>query len=336
MGADLSDAIEAQQSGVEYERAAVGCVWFEVNHNNHAVAADRIVPAPCEEVLAVYVLEDRRPVEVARRFAAADLVEACDEWREALGSSHIPSLHLIFLRVEIFLAARLPRRCLEEFHCWPVDPPIASREGCQREPHLKHRPFTSVQCGVKNVGRVGPKVWAKEFRDRGRCHLVDIVGQFLFCSPPCEVCVRLSESEFGKAIHRFGPRKSLCQKEHIGVCAVNIGDQPLPECKRFGVGIVDPEDPHPLLHPKPHNVTECIPELSPVVALEIKWHDVLIFLWGIFSVLNRAVAALSKPLRMLLHPRVIRRTLHGQIQGQFQAERLRPAPQSLKILKVPQ
>jgi hypothetical protein len=77
--------------------------------------------------------------------------------------------------------------------------------------------------------------------------------QFRLGVAPGEVRVRLRITKLGQTLHNFRPRKGLGQKDHVRVIALHFSDTPFPERKRFGVRIVDAEDPHALVDPVDEN-----------------------------------------------------------------------------------
>ena len=85
------------------------------------------------------------------------------------------------------------------------------------------------------------------------------------------------------------------------------------------MGVIHAENTHPLLNPEQENAPEFLPEFAPVLGLKVKGINVLIFLWWIFGILNGSIRTLYKPLVVFLHIGVVRGTLEGDIQGNFDA-----------------
>src|SRR5215472_15629131 len=113
----------------------------------------------------------------------------------------------------------------------------------------------------------------------------------------------------------------------------NLGDEPLPEGKRLGVGIVDTEDAHALLDPENENALQFFPQLTPARALEVDWVDVLVLFGRIFRILNRAVRTLDEPFGVLLHIRVVGCALQSDIERHLQAVFARFGNVSSEILE---
>jgi hypothetical protein len=75
------------------------------------------------------------------------------------------------------------------------------------------------------------------------------------------------------------------------------------------VWIINPEDTDTLRDPVENNSPEFIAELRSVFTVEVKWIDVLIFLWGIFCVLHGTVRPLEEPFFVFFDVWMVRRTL---------------------------
>ena len=115
--------------------------------------------------------------------------------------------------------------------------------------------------------------------------------------------------------------------------AVDVGDEPLPEGERLRVWVVDAEDSHSLLHPEPHRCPERLPQLPPLLALEVERDDVLVFLGRILRVLDRAVGPVAEPLGVLADPWMVGRALHREVKRQFDAEGFGPLSEPLEVVE---
>src|SRR5215471_2218050 len=113
----------------------------------------------------------------------------------------------------------------------------------------------------------------------------------------------------------------------------DFGNDPLPERKRFGVGIVDAEDPHALLDPENEDAFQLFPQLAPLWALEVNWIDVLVLLWRILGILNSAVRTRAEPFAVLPHIGVVGRALQSDIERHLQAVFARFGDEPSEILK---
>ncbi len=106
---------------------------------------------------------------------------------------------------------------------------------------------------------------------------------------------------------------------HVGRVCVQVGDAPLPEGQRLGVGVVDAEDAHAAVDPELEDGAQLVPEALPVGGLEVERIDVLIFLWRVLGVLDGAVGAMEEPLGMLLDPGMVGRALEGDVERELHA-----------------
>src|SRR5687768_6602418 len=113
--------------------------------------------------------------------------------------------------------------------------------------------------------------------------------------------------------------------------ALDLADRTLPETKRLGVRIVDPEEQHALIDPELDHVAQLAPQRLPVRTLEIERVDVLVFLGRILRILNGAVGPPAEPLRMLGHVRMIGRALKSDIERDFDAARTRVREQPPEV-----
>ena len=106
-----------------------------------------------------------------------------------------------------------------------------------------------LERGVQNVGRVGPEVGAEEIGDRRLGDLFEVLLQLGAGVAPGEVGVGLGEAGLGERVHDMRTGEGFGQKDHVGMFLVNLGDAPLPEGQRLGVGIVDAEDADAVVDP---------------------------------------------------------------------------------------
>ena len=85
------------------------------------------------------------------------------------------------------------------------------------------------------------------------------------------------------------------------------------------MGVVDAEDRHAVLDPQLDDVAYGLVDALWVV-IEVQWVDVLVLLWRVLSVRDRAVGARRKPFGMFGDPWVVWGALEGQIEGNLHAE----------------
>src|SRR5690554_3845751 len=94
---------------------------------------------------------------------------------------------------------------------------------------------------------------------------------------------------------------------------VHLLYEPLPETERFGMGIIHPENPDPFANPKIHNALKFFPKILPIFRFKIYRKYILVFLWGILSVLNCAIGPPLKPVGMFFYIRMVGRALDGKV-----------------------
>src|SRR5215217_8617127 len=75
-----------------------------------------------------------------------------------------------------------------------------------------------------------------------------------------------------------------------------------------------PERSNSPVNPEQHHVAQRPPKALVVGAIEVGIYDILVFLRGVLSVLDRAVRPALEPFRMVREPRMIRRALDSEIQ----------------------
>src|SRR4029078_4612483 len=77
--------------------------------------------------------------------------------------------------------------------------------------------------------------------------LAEISLQLLLAGSPGEIGIRLRESELGQRLHDLWSGESLRQKNDAGIDRLHLVNEPLPEFKRLGGGVVDSGHAHTLL-----------------------------------------------------------------------------------------
>ena len=121
----------------------------------------------------------------------------------------------------------------------------------------------------------------------------------------------------------------------VRVLPADVGDQPLPELHRLGVRVVDPEDRDAVVDPDLHDAADLGVDALRVV-VEVERIDVLVLLRRVLGVGDRAVRPGGEPLRVLGDPRMVRRAVQRQVEGDLQAELGGPRPTNAsKSSKVP-
>src|SRR6185503_8321501 len=111
------------------------------------------------------------------------------------------------------------------------------------------------------------------------------------------------------------------------------GDQIFPEGYWFRMWIIDAKNSNTALDPEQNDALHLCPELEPVGATEVQRKNVFVFFRRIFGKLNGAVRSFIKPFRMLGYVGMIRGTVDGEIEGNFQSPLPRFLFQPGKILQ---
>ncbi len=132
----------------------------------------------------------------------------------------------------------------------------------------------------------------------------EVVGEFLFGVAPGEVGVGLLEADLGEGAHHRGAGEGLGEEDDVGVGAADVGDHAFPEEHRFGVGVVDAEDPHAVGHPVPQD-PQGLGDQAVHVGVEGDGVDVLVFLRRVLGVGDGAVGAVVEPLGVFVDPGVV-------------------------------
>nr|GFA32829.1 hypothetical protein [Tanacetum cinerariifolium] len=177
-----------------------------------------------------------------------------------------------------------------------------------------------VQKRRVDVRRVNKKVRTVAFAPWRFIELGEVLAQFGLGVAPSEIGVALGVADLAQARHHGRLGERLRQEHHFRVLAAHVGDHPLPERQRFGVGVVDAENLHALLHPAEDHVTQFGPQARDSIRrIEVDVDDVLVFLRRVFRVADGAVGAPREPARMLFEPQVVLRALNGEIECDFQA-----------------
>src|SRR5204862_5310041 len=113
------------------------------------------------------------------------------------------------------------------------------------------------------------------------------------------------------------------EEDRVGMDAVHLVDQPLPERERLRVGVVDAEETDTASDPEENDVAQRFPQRPPRSAFEIEEMNVLEDVRRVLGALDRAVGTMAKPFRVLAQPRMIRRALEGQVERDLEPVRAR-------------
>src|SRR5271167_1262444 len=78
--------------------------------------------------------------------------------------------------------------------------------------------------------------------------------------------------------------------------------------------IVDAEDLHAMLAPESHHPHQLLEQSALIGGVEIDRINILVFLGRVLGILDAAVGAMLKPIRMLADPWMVRRALDCKIE----------------------
>ncbi len=302
----------------EFDIRALFVERIEIDRDdNHIVAC---LGRFFEEQNVIVVRREERDVQmrVQRRIRAANAVERRDFADDVARPVPVPRAQLILLGVEIFLAVR-QCGCFAEFETAIHAP--QSRQRCrQRRADHKTRAARRLQMTRIDIGRIDEEIRPVMFARVALRKLGQILGEIALRFAPREIRVRLREADLREPVHHARPRERFRQEDRLRMPRAYVGDHPFPERQRFRMRIVDAENAHARLDPEQDHVAQGEPQIGfRIVRVEIRVHDVLIFLRRIFGVAQRAVGAPGEPGRMLFQPRVIGRALNREVECDLEA-----------------
>ena len=267
-------------------------------------------------------MEDQVFVALEGGVGLADLVELGDEGGDGVGVGVVPGAELVFFAVEVFFAGGLTGgwgggAAFEELVGGAVDAVVGAEGGGEDDALLEDGAaggeVFDLELGVEDVGGVGPDVAAEEVGDGWVGDLGEVVGELSLAGAPGEVGVGLGEAGFGEGVGDVGAGKGFGEEDGVRGDTEDFGDAPLPEGESLGVGVVDAEDADAVPGPEEEDVAEGVPEAAPVGGLEVERVDVLVFLRGVFGVLDGAVGAVKEPGGVLGDPGVVGGALEGDV-----------------------
>lgn len=148
---------------------------------------------------------------------------------------------------------------------------------------------------------------------------------------PREIAVRLRETGIAQGAHHGRAGEGLGEEQHLRVLLRHGGDHVLPEPHRLGVRVVDAEDGHTCVDPQVHDAFDLTLDALEVI-VEVDRIDVAVLLRRVLGVGDRAVRLGAEPVRMLLHPRVVRRALQGEVERHFEVQFVGAAAERLEVI----
>src|SRR6476620_6741757 len=238
--------------------------------------------------------------------------------------------------MQVLFASGLPRNVLSQFKRWPINAVTGSQRCRQHEPGHEGWASSVLKLFREDVRCVVPEVWPEEFSHLRLRQLGEVLCNFRFGIPPGKIVVRLGKPQFCQPQHHFWSSKGLSKKNDVWVRRPDFSDEPLPKGAGFRVWIVDPKDPDALLDPVYNDALQLLPQFVPSFALELKRENILILFRWVFRILHGPIRPDAKPLSMLLHIGMIRRTLKRDIHGNLNPIGASPLHQSSKVVQCPQ
>ena len=162
---------------------------------------------------------------------------------------------------------------------------------------------------------------------------VEVLDQLPLGIAPGKISVGLCETQLGQSIHNLGASEGLRQEYNIRAGCFDLGNQPFPERKGFCMGVIYAKDANTLFDPEDDDTFEFVPELLPVLGLELEGINILVFLRWVLGVLYSVIRAPAEPFRVSLHVGMVRRTLKGDIQRDFDVMFAGLGHEALEILQ---
>src|SRR6185437_4673690 len=132
---------------------------------------------------------------------------------------------------------------------------------------------------------------------------------------PREICVGLGEAETRQVFHHSWSRECLRQEDRVWRFLSDTSKEPLPECERLRMRVVDAEDLHALVDPEQDDVEERRPQLAPISRFEVKGIYVLVALRGILGIADPSVWSMPEPGWVLADPRMVGCGLECEVDG---------------------
>ncbi len=303
----------------------------EVHRDQDHVVAGGGHLAVEEDVGAAGGVEAQPAHRVERPVLATDRVEPGDVVLEVAGGVPVAHPDLVLLGGLVLLAPGQGRG-LPELEA-AVDAPHRGQGGGQRRPHAEGGRASALEHLGEDVRGVDEEVPAEVLGHLRAGQLLQVLGQLLLEVAPGEVGVGLGEAGLAEGPHDLGTGEGLGEEDHVRIALLHLPDEPRPEVERLGMGVVDPECPHPLLDPEANHPEQRVPERGPRLRREVDRVDVLVLLGRILRVLDRPVRPRVEPLGVLAHPRVVGRALDREVEGDLEPQVLRALHETAEALE---
>ena len=247
---------------------------------------------------------------------SANLVEPSDENAE-IGFAGVVARSVLVLLGVVILLTTGQWHVLAQFVPGIHSPRRAHRRGQNRANGECSRVAVLQVVGV-DVRGVDEEIGS--IPSRGLCgHLGEEFLQLPFRVAPHEVGISLLESHLGQGLHHFRSGECLRQEDDPGMTATHGRHEPGPEIDRLGVRIVHPEDRHAVGDPEFQDAHALVVDAFWVV-VEVDGVDVLVLLRRILRIGDGAIHSGGEPLRVLMHPWMVRGGLQGEVQGDLKPQ----------------
>ena len=237
--------VVAERRHVQVQGALLRAEGVQGDHGQDGVAGGGIDLGVGEDLVVVDVVEVQGPQLLERGVLAPDPVERAQPGRQrlsgGLGGREVAGPQFVLLRVEVFLAALGDRLPLVEFVARVHAP--GGREGRgEGGADREHRRAAALERLVQDVRGVGEHVGPR-LVDVGQQLLAEL-DQIGLAGLPREVRVGLREPPLGEPEQPGRSGERLGEEQHVGLGALDLADEPVPEVGGLGVRVVHTEDPH--------------------------------------------------------------------------------------------
>ncbi len=175
-------------------------VRIEVDHHQDLVHPILGALGEGDDLVVLRVVKAQVGVGLKCGIVTANLVDAADQRRQAVGAVDVPLFDLELLGIQVFFLPRRQRRIVHELVGRPVDP-VARPQRCrQDETRDESRAPAVLQRLGQDVRRVGPQVRPAKLAHLGLGQLREVFGQLPTRVAPGEVVVGLREAELGQTV----------------------------------------------------------------------------------------------------------------------------------------
>src|SRR4051812_29779986 len=105
----------------------------------------------------------------------------------------------------------------------------------------------------QNIRRVRPEVWTKVISRCCLTEFIHVIDDLLLANTPCEISIRLIETNLSQRCHHFRFGKGFGEENGIRILLLNFGYRPLPKWNGFRMRIIDTENRYTGFNPEDDN-----------------------------------------------------------------------------------